>query len=163
MIRYVLAAMLALMAPAIAEAKVFKLGSPVVASIDLPADWKPTEIDNGVEAVSPDEEIYVAVEVAGVNSAEKAIVEAFEYLLEQGVKVDDKTVKQSQGTINGLPLFEISASGKDEDGEATEVSVAVAVVSETTMLVFTYWGSPAGEKTHAATLTAIAKSLRKAS
>lgn len=161
MLRLFVAAVLALSVPTLAEAKVFKLGSPVIAEVDLPADWQPETIENGVEAVSPDDEIYVAVEVASVNSAEKAIVEALEHLLEQGIKVDDKSINQTEGKINGMPLFELAASGKDADGEATDISVAVAVVNETTMLVLTYWGSPAGEKAHSQTLTKIVGSLKR--
>ncbi|MEJ1160700.1 histidine kinase [Prosthecomicrobium sp. N25] len=162
MLRLMLAAALAFAVPSLAEARIFKLGTPVVASVDLPANWKPTAIEAGVEAVSPDEEIYLAVEVASVASAEKAVTEALEYLLKQGVKVDDKTVKQTEGTINGMPLFEISAKGQDDDGAETDISVAVAVVNETTMLVLTYWGSETGEKNHAETLVKIAQSLKKA-
>lgn len=160
MFKTIFAALVAVALTTAADAKVFKLGSPVVASIDLPADWKPETIDNGVEAVSPDEEIYVAVEVASVNSAEKAITESFEFLLKQGITVDEKSVKQTDGKINGMPVFDISAKGKDEDGKAAEISVAVVVVNQTTMLVLTYWGTPEGEKKHAAALDKIAKSLK---
>ena len=162
MFRSIAVALLAVVLSTAAEAKVFKLGSPVVASVDLPANWKPEEIDGGVEAVSPDEEIYVAVEVAGVSSTEKAILEAFAFLEKEGVKVDDKPVKQTEGKINGMPVFEIAAKGKDEDGNDAEVSVAAVVVSETTILLLTYWGTPEGEKTHAAALAKIAQSLKRA-
>lgn len=162
MIRLLVAALIAWSVPTFAEAKVLKLGTPVVAQIDLPVDWKPTAIEHGYEATSPDEELYLAVEVASVNSTEKAILEAFQFLADQGVKVDDSSVTQKQGVLNGMPVFDISAKGKDEDGEDAEISVAVAVVNETTMLLLTYWGTPAGEKTHAETLAAIAGSLRKA-
>jgi hypothetical protein len=86
----------ALLTPAFA--KTFKVpDEDSFASITIPDSWKPKEIDKGVEAQSSDDEVYFAVEATDGKGMDKTIQEAVEYLKDQGVTVDLKTQKQTEG------------------------------------------------------------------
>ncbi|ALK10809.1 hypothetical protein [Blastochloris viridis] len=159
--RMIFAVVASLAFTAAAEAATFRLGTPPVAAITLPDDWDTDEIDRGVESTSKDEEIYIAAEVASISKLEDAVTQAVAYLISEGVRIDQKTEKRSEGKIGGLDAFFIEYKGVDEDDAATEVSVGVIVASPTTAIIVTYWGSEEGEKANAAALTAIVNSIKK--
>ena len=77
-----------------------------------------------MEAQSADDEVYFYVEATDAKGLDKAIVEAVEYLSGQGVTVDDKSMKQSEGKINGMDGMEVDWKGTDKEG-ATEISLSV--------------------------------------
>jgi hypothetical protein len=115
-----------------------------VATITIPDSWKPSETDTGVDAVSPDNAIYISVDVAAADETEKVVRDAAEYLQKKGVTVDKSTAKQTTDTLNGMPLAIYDMDGKDEDGPVS-VSIAAAGVSDKTNLVITYWGAKGDE------------------
>ena len=130
------------------------------ASITIPDDWKSKEIDSGVESQSPDDEVYFYVEATDAKGMDKAIVEAVEYLSGQGVTVDDKTMKQSEGKINGMDGVDVTWSGKDKEGAAI-ISLTILAASKEKVLLIAYWGSPDGTKKHDKVLGEILKSIKK--
>jgi hypothetical protein len=144
-----------------AEAATFRLGTPPVFAITMPDDWDSSEIDKGVESTSKDEEIYIAAEVVSISKLEDAVTQAVAYLISEGVHIDQKSEKKTEGKIGGMDAIFIEYSGKDEDDEATEVSIGVIVASPTTAVIVTYWGTPDGEKANAAALTSIVNSIKK--
>jgi hypothetical protein len=149
---------LALLTPAIA--KTFKVpdeGS--FASITIPDDWKSKEIDNGVESQSADDEVYFAVEATDAKGMDKAIEEAVNYLKEQGVTVDEKTMKQSEGKINGMDGVDVTWNGKDKEGDAI-ISLTILAAKKEKVLLITYWASPEGTKKHDKELGAILQSIK---
>ena len=149
---------LALLTPAIA--KTFKVpdeGS--FASITIPDDWKSKEIDNGVESQSADDEVYFAVEATDAKGMDKAIEEAVNYLKEQGVTVDEKTMKQSEGKINGMDGVDVTWNGKDKEGDAI-ISLTILAAKKDKVLLITYWASPEGTKKHDKELGAILQSIK---
>lgn len=149
---------LALVTPSFA--KTFKIpdeGS--FASITIPDDWKSKEIDNGVESQSADDEVYFAVEATDAKGMDKAIEEAVKYLQGQGVTVDDKTLKQSEGKINGMDGVDITWKGKDKEGDAI-ISLTILAAKKEKMLLITYWASPEGTKKHDKELGAILQSIK---
>ena len=149
---------LALLTPS--YGKTFKLpAEESIASITIPDDWKSKEIDDGVEAQSADDEVYFYVEATDAKGVEKSIEEAVKYLQGQGVTVDDKTMKQSDGKINGMEVMEVDWKGKDKDG-ATEISLSIVVVTKDKGLLVVYWASPEGTKKHMKTLGEIANSIK---
>lgn len=149
-------------ATGLAEAKSFKLGAPVIATVTLPDKWNPIATDDGAEATSPDDEVYVSVEVAGVSEMEEAMKEAFAYLVGEGVVLDPKSQRQQQGKINGMDAVDLSYDGKDKNGDANKVSVSIIVVNQGQVLILTYWGSPEGEQMYGAELRAILNSIKRA-
>ena len=110
--------------------------SEPVASITLPDGWKANETDSGMEVTTPDESIYLAVDIA-----------------------EPKTEKQSQDKLNGRDIFFIDWKGKDKEGDAS-VGLAALVLTADTVLVFTYWGDPAEEKKNGAAVLGILQSIK---
>lgn len=161
MYRLILAAALALLLPAAAEAKSYQLGAPVVATVELPDAWSPNITERGVEATTDDDEIYVAVTIASVTNVEDSTKQALAYLVSQGVEIDPATQRQQTMTVNGMPTIFLGFSGKDSDGEQAEISVGILIVNPSTVLILSYWGSKEGEKTYATQLNAILQSLTK--
>ena len=124
---------LALVTPSFA--KTFKVpdeGS--FASITIPDDWKSKEIDKGVEAQSKDDEVYFAVEATDAKGMDKTIEEAIDFLKEQGVTIDPKTQKQSEGKVNGMEGVDITWSGKDKEGDAIMSLTILAVRKDKALL-----------------------------
>lgn len=144
----------------LAQAKSFKLGTPPIASVTMPDKWKPEETDAGVEATSPDEEIYLAVEVASVAKLDDAITQALGFLMGEGVVPDTSTQKEENFEVNGMKAFALSYLGKDKDGP-TKISLVIIIPNQTTALILTYWGTEKGEQTHGKTLTGILQSIKK--
>lgn len=149
---------LALLTPALA--KTFKLpDEESFASITIPDDWKSKEIDSGVEAQSSDDEVYFYVEAMDAKGMDKAIAEAVEYLSGQGVTVDEKTMKQSEGKINGMQGVDVTWNGKDKEGAAI-ISLTILEAKKDKVLLLTYWGSPDGTKKHDKALGGILNSIK---
>jgi len=164
--RTVVTALLATLAAAClaalpAAAATYELGSPAIAQVTLPDAWSPTVTERGVEATSADDEIYVAVRPASAANVEDAVKQTLSYLVEQGVRIDASTQRQSAGQINGIEAVSLAYSGKDEDDENIEISVSVFVVSPSAAVVLTYWGSKDGEQTYGAELRGILQSLQR--
>jgi hypothetical protein len=112
-----------------------------------------------LEAQSSDDEVYFAVEATDAKGMDKTIEEAVEYLKEQGVTVDLKTQKQSEGKINGMEGVDITWSGKDKEGDAI-ISLTILAVRSDKALLLTYWASPEGTKSHAKELGEIMNSVK---
>ncbi|PYJ09998.1 MAG: hypothetical protein DMF06_08020 [Verrucomicrobia bacterium] len=141
-------------------AKTFKIPEEkAFASITIPDDWQSKEIDNGVESQSADNEVYFAVEATDAKGMDKSIEEAVKYLQEQGVTVDDKTMKSTEGKVNGMDGVDVSWKGKDKEGDA-DISLTILAVTKEKILLITYWASPEGTKKHDKELGAIIKSVK---
>ena len=134
-----------------------------LASIALPDDWKAEEYSEGegVEAVSADGEVYIAIETTEAEDVEDAMKEAAEYLATKDVVFDESSMKQTQQKINDMEVVNVTWDGEDNDGPA-KISLAVVSVTGERGLLFVYWASPDGEKKHQEELNKISQSIRKA-
>lgn len=159
--RLILAVIASLAFAATAEAATFRIGTPPVFAITLPDDWESSEIDKGVESTSKDDEIYIAAEVVSISKLEDAVTRAVAYLISEGVRIDQKTEKKTEGKVGGMDGIFFEYKGVDEDDAATEVSIGVIVASPTTAVIVTYWGTEEGEKANADALKAIVDSIKK--
>jgi hypothetical protein len=155
-----LAVCLALVSPAFAATHKVPEENPV-ATVNAPAGWKTENYDKGVELTSDDGEVYIAVEETDAKGVEKSMDEAMDYLKKKGVTVDGKSVKQSEGKINGNDSVMVSWDGQDEEGPAKIQLMIVSVTADKGVL-FLYWASPEGEKKHQSDISAIAQSVKKA-
>jgi hypothetical protein len=90
---------------------------------------------------------------------DKAIEEAVKYLQGQGVTVDEKSMKQTEGKVNGMDGIDVSWKGKDKEGDA-EISLTILAASKEKILLITYWASPEGTKKHDKALDAILHSVK---
>lgn len=151
--------MLLFMAIVSASAGVFSFPdeNPVV-SVTIPASWKPSEDETGVEATSKDDEVYIDIQATNSKTVEKGIDDALAYLKDKGVTVTADSVKKQALKLNGMDVYDISWDGTDEDG-ACKISLSVISVTETQGLLVIYWASPDGEKMNQAALNKIAGSI----
>jgi len=142
-------------------AKTYELpdANPAI-SVTLPNAWKPTEVDKGVEATSPDGETYVAIETATAKGMEALIDEDIKFLTGQGVTIDKSTQQTHDTSINGIPVSMLHWSGKDKDGP-TAVTLGIFGVSDNLIMLMTAWSSPAGDKAHGEELSAILASVKR--
>jgi hypothetical protein len=156
----VLAAMTALLLAGTAHAGEMKFPSDdPVASITIPDDWGPKETDTGIDATSADNAIYLSVDVASAKETAATVQDAVKYLADQGVTVDDKSMKQGQNTLNGMPMFTVDWDGTDKDGPVS-ISLAAVTVGADNNLIFTYWGTKGDENKDQDAIVAILKSLK---
>ena len=133
-----------------------------VASFTIPASWKPAEYEDGVEAVSDDQSVYIAVEATDLSSQsviEDAMKASLSYLKKKGVEVDQSTAKQSQAKLNGMDVIDVDWRGKDSEGDCI-VSLTVVVVTGSKGLLLTYWASPDREKKNSQELVGILHSIK---
>jgi hypothetical protein len=144
-----------------AHAKTLKVPSDefAIASIDIPDDWEPDEITNGVAGTSDDGAVYLAVVAVGSEKGMNAeIDDTFAMLKEHNVELDKASKKENKFKINGLDAEEMLFQGKDEDGP-TAVSITFVTVKDK-LVVLTYWVSTADEKKHQEEVGKILKSLK---
>jgi hypothetical protein len=147
-------------APVAVHAKTYTVPDPgAVAIVTIPDDWTATALPKGVEALSEDEAVYVAIEVTDLQDVAKAIADAIVWLKSKDVVLDRATQAQQDITINGLTGVQIKWEAKDVDGP-TQVSLTVLQASDTKGLVLTYWGTEEGAKENAVDLNTIITSLK---
>jgi hypothetical protein len=144
--------------PALARNFAIPASHPV-ATVVLPDDWDGETIDAGVEVTSKDDEIYIAFEAVKASKAEAALNEGLNYLKGKGVKIDEKSMKQKELTINGMRGIEVDFTGMDQDGE-TQISLMLLGASKDRVVMLTYWGSPEGTKANADALNKIVASIK---
>lgn len=132
-----------------------------VATITIPDSWKPKETDTGIDATSPDNAIYLSLDIASADETEKVVKDAADYLQKKGVTVDKTTTKQTTDTLNGMPVAVFDMDGKDEDGPVS-ISIAAVGVNDKTNLVLTYWGTKGDEDKDAQQFVNILHSLKPA-
>lgn len=157
-----LAALVLALAPVASQAGTLNFPSDApVASITIPDDWKPEETESGIQAQSPDDAIYMSIDVADGSNAEQVIADTFKYLEEQKVTVDPATQKETDATVNGMAVKNFEWSGKDETGDAS-IAVALVQVSADNLLVLTYWGTPGEQDKHGDAIVGILSSLKPA-
>lgn len=156
------AAVMLALTPALSYAATLEFPSDApAASITIPDDWGPKETESGIDATSPDNAIYLSVDVAGAETADKVVSDAIDFLKEKGVTIDTATQKESEDQLNGMVMKNLDWSGTDADGP---VSIGLSFVqpSEDKLLVITYWGTKGEQEKHGEALMAIISSLKPA-
>jgi hypothetical protein len=150
-----------LVAAAPAFAKTMKLPSDEfpIASITMPDDWEPEEVNNGIAGESPDSAVFLAAVAVGNEKGMNAeLDDTFAFLEEHKVALDKDTKKENKFDLNGAEVNELLFEGKDEDGPCA-VSIAFVPVKDK-VVVFTYWVTTAKEKEHQEEVGKILKSLK---
>jgi len=115
--------------------------SDKIAKITFPDDWKVTEEEDIINATSKDESISLDVEVASAEDLDAVLDETVKYLGENDVTIDEKSLKESEGKINGLEAVFHSYDGKDKEGPCV-VSLCFVIISEKKIVSILHW-SPA--------------------
>ena len=142
-------AVIAFLAGSVAHAKTLKVPNDEfpIASITIPDNWEPEEVNNGVAGTSEDGAVYLSVVAVGSDKGMKAELEdTFAMLKEHDVDLDKDSKKENKFKINGLDAEEMVFQGKDEDGPAS-VSITFVTIKDK-LMVLTYWVSTEDEKKH---------------
>ena len=156
------AALLLALVPAASEAATLNFPSDdPAAAITIPDDWKPEETETGIQAESPDQAIYISIDVADAESTEKVVNDAIDFLKEKGVTIDPATQKESEDKFNGMVMKNLDWSGKDADGDAS-IGLSFVQPNPEQLLVITYWGTKGEQEKHGEELMAIINSLKPA-
>ncbi len=145
-------------APAFGETIKLPDDSPY-ASITIPESWKPEKYDDGVECVSPDKGVYIAVEGIDGDNVKGSVEEAIKYLKKKGVTVKAESQTTKDFKIGDLDAGEIMWDGKDEDGDCI-VSLTFVQISPKKGLMAIYWASPESEKKYQSALGKIVRSIK---
>src|SRR3982751_3704326 len=133
-----------------------------VASISLPNDWEPEEINNGVAGESPDKAVYLAAVAVGTEKGMNAeLDDTFEFLKEHNVELDKDSKKENKFKLNGSEVDELIFHGKDEDGPCS-VSISFVPLKDK-LVVLTYWVTSEKEKEHQGEVGKIVQSLKPTS
>lgn len=144
-----------------ADAAKYKFpGEDPVASVRIPDDWESSETESGVQATSPDESVYLSIDVADASSIDEVMDDAVAWLGEQGVTVNPSTARRSEDTLNGKDIIYVSWDGEDKDGPAS-IGLAALVMNADTILVLTYWGTKGEEEKNAGAINDILDSIRE--
>lgn len=131
--------------PASAEAFNITEADPV-AVITVPDDWMGKKVTRGIQITTPDDEIYMWVELIPPNEIDAVQKEHSSYFDGQGVTVESagETV---QIEVNGRPwvISELKAKSKGEDSVIRYVAINPKVASGK-LILLTYWASLVGDK-----------------
>ena len=111
-----------------------------VAVISVPDGWTAKEVEGALDVSSPGDSVYLGIEAEDAAIARNSMAEWGKWLVGQGVQVDDKTRKNSDGTVNGMQYAAIDADGTDKDGPVSIFFAALELDKETQIL-FTYWAA----------------------
>ncbi len=154
----VIAAALVLPTPVSAKTYAVPKSDPL-ATVFIPDNWDVEETDDGAEATSPDEGVYLAIEGMEAKDVEAGMKEAIAYQLEQGVTLDKASLQKKEMKINDMDAIDLTWKGSDEKGPVS-VSVTLLIPSAGNLLMVTYRGSPASEQKVADDLLKIIGSLQ---
>jgi hypothetical protein len=153
-----LAALLCL--PGMVFAKSAKLtADETIAVLDFPDSWKISNIKRGLQAKSPDEEVYVWAELVPSDEVDTVQKEHDDYFEKQKVTMskaepDGKEVDgrnwafiNPQATYNGKPTV-------------IRYIIINPKVASGKIIVFTYWASSEGDKNYDKEMDGVINSLR---
>ena len=158
--KLVLVAAALLCFPAIALAKTAKLTpSETVASLDFPDSWKVSNIKRGLQAKSPDEEIYVWAELVPSDEVDTVQKEHDDYFEKQKVTMAkaDPVPKDVDG--RRWAFIEPQSTWKGKPTVVRYIIIDPKVASGK-IVVFTYWASPEGDKNYDKEMDGVINSLR---
>lgn len=132
-----------------------------VASLTFPDGWGEKETDTGIDATSPDESIYLAIDVSNPKNTNDTVADTVAWLKGLGVTVDPDSAKESKGTLNGMEAVNVDWDGTDKDGPVS-ISLAAIAVNPEKVLVVTYWGTKGEQEKNAEAMNSIVNSLKPA-
>ena len=159
MLTYALVAGVLIGAPAGAQAKTFKLGGPpAVAAITLPDAWSGDMGDGGLEALTPEKDIYFSAEIVAAEDLKSTGQDLAKTLKEQKIQLKQETRKVAPITIAGMQGASIAWEATDAEG-ATQVHMVVLKAKPDKEVVLLRWGDEAAEKAHASEIEGIVKSV----
>jgi hypothetical protein len=146
--------------PAFALAKTAKLTpADTVASLDFPDSWKISNIKRGLQAKSPDEEVYVWAELAPSDEVDMLQKEHDDYFEKQ--KVTMSKADPDGKEVDGRKWAFINPTATYQ-GKPTVIRYIIInpKVPSGKLIIFTYWASPEADKNYDKEMDGVINSLR---
>ncbi len=130
-----------------------------VLSISFPDEWKVEPEENILHATPKDESIYVALwaldDVENLEAALESVDKLVSPMIDEFLADEPEKVE-----FNNILYYFIEGSGKDNDGEDVNASVAIFTPDgETVCLIITY-GTPEADEEHEEDFMNIIKSIK---
>lgn len=146
--------------PLLADANSAKLTpADTVATLDFPDSWKISKIKRGIEAKSPDQEVYVWAELVPSDEVDAVQKEHDAYFEKQKVTMAkaDPVAKDVDG--RQWAFIEPQSTWKGKPTLVRYIIINPKVASDK-IIVFTYWASPEGDKNYDKEMDGLINSLR---
>jgi hypothetical protein len=146
--------------PAFALAKTAKLTpADTVAALDFPDSWKISNIKRGLQAKSPDEEVYVWAELVPPDEVDTVQKEHDAYFEKQKVTISQAEPDGKEVDGRKWAFITPKATYKGEPTIIRYIIINPKVASGK-IVVFTYWASPEGDKNYDKEMDGVINSLR---
>lgn len=128
-------------------------------TVTIPSTWTVTDVDRGVWAKTPDEEVYVWVERFRDKQMDDIMGEHSAYLARQGVAVNGKPRTDTR-VVNGLQMAMIDIPAT-WNGKRTVLQYLLVDPNLPSgwKIILTEWASPKGEKMYQTDLDTIMNKL----
>lgn len=140
---------------------VYPSDSPVL-SITFPDSWK-TEADGEVMHTSPaDESVYLGLWALAEDQDVNDAIDALDQVVGELVK-DAEFADAVENNINGIDIYSVDGTGKDDEGNNVTVSAAVFTPDGKQTFIILYYATPESEKKHEKDILSVLGSLKKAS
>lgn len=146
--------------PLLADANSAKLTpADTVATLDFPDSWKISNIKRGIEAQSPDQEVYVWAELVPSDEVDAVQKEHDAYFEKQKLTMAkaDPVAKDVDG--RQWAFIEPQSTWKGKPTLVRYIIINPKVASDK-IIVFTYWASPEGDKNYDKEMDGLINSLR---
>jgi hypothetical protein len=133
-----------------------------VATIDVPDDWRPMAIRDGVEGSAMNVKVQIAAEFISAPDLDAASAAAMAKLRQSGVVVAGETGRATRRLDNGLDAPKIDYSGTDLNGESDITIILVATPAKAGFVAVCYWGEDEAQESVSNDLQSIAESVELA-
>jgi hypothetical protein len=146
--------------PAMVLGKSAKLTpADTVAVLDFPDSWKVSNIKRGLQAKSPDEEVYVWAELVPGDEVDTLQKEHDAYFEKQNVTMAKAEPVGKEVDGRKWAFVEPQATWK---GKPTVIKYIIInpKTGNDKIIVFTYWASPAADKNYDKEMDGVINSLR---
>jgi hypothetical protein len=132
------------------------------ATIDVPDDWRPMSIRDGVEGSAGAVAVRIAAEFISAPDLDAASAAATAKLRQSGVVVAPETRHAARRRYNGLDALKIDYSGTDPNGESDITIILLAMPAKAGFVAVCYWGEDEAQESVSNDLQSIADSVELA-
>lgn len=130
-----------------------------IATIELPNDWKVTEVKRGIEVRSGDEEVYLWFEVYAAGARDAVVAEHESYFKTQGVVIaGEPKIRKTETNGVTTQITDFPATWQGGPTVLRYVSIDLGLSSSKQVLL-SYWASPEGDRTHDAAMRRLVDSF----
>lgn len=144
--------------PALAGAVSITSADPV-AVLTVPDAWRQSKIDRGVQIITPDEEIYLWVELVPSDQIDALQKEHDAYFKKEGVTFTGSSETMTK-EVNGRPWSFTELKARSSDGPSIVRYLAInPKIASGKIIMMTYWASEKGHVKHDKAMQAVIDSI----